>query len=587
MLKQAVAEKNRRNHPELTPEDDAAILQGALYALGLTEIEKLAVHLPRLTPEGQQVLSGPASLRLKVADLLNEVKPGSTGGGNLVKEGAVGGELPPESGALLQPDESARGEKQYRPEDIEGDVDRVVKIVPAKPEASRRIADARQWAKENLQGRELPNRETGIVAVPSDDSIGKMLAGGKPYPGERSAAMYSLPELFAEAARTTRHADDGSDRQVAQVHEFHAPFEYQGQVYRVRMLAKEFTPATKWPNKLHSYRIEDVVVEKETPAGTRAIAGGETTTRSTPSAGKMTLRQLFNDFKPKGDVKPLLQGDEDQKPRYDVREEGGRLVVANAVTGKAHDAANSIYSGDNTPAERARLESNARALNDTQREPRPDTSDPQPGTLPAVEKALAKADQHALANGETPTHTPGLVRQLIGNSGTDLMEKAGGALKTVSDRVHQYYDRVQEMVGQFYKPVAAVVHGANRKELTAALDQVAEYNLAWQTREYARMQMAKLEKTRADETGRFEVVARLNKGAAGKASARADVEAAEVSGWDGGQGAGSDPLGRTVVTKVAVEPGDPRGTGSGGSPARQSVRCGEEPGAADQAGIRI
>jgi hypothetical protein len=65
-----------------------------------------------------------------------------------------------------------------------------------------------------------------------------------------------------------------------------------------------------------------------------------------------------------GEVKPgeLYQDDDATAGAYRIEERDGRLWIVNAATGAAYKPGVSIYSGENTPEERARLENNLRVL---------------------------------------------------------------------------------------------------------------------------------------------------------------------------------------------------------------------------------
>lgn len=135
----------------------------------------------------------------------------------------------------------------------------------------------------------------------------------KAYQKERIAAIQSLSELTQVAVTTIKRSDDGRDVRVQHVVEFHAPFCFDGNVYRVRLLAKEFTELAKenektLVDKLHSMKIEDIIIKKIGSVtegvhaaqeghlanfGIKPIRTSDIDFASTPST--VTLRQLFKD----------------------------------------------------------------------------------------------------------------------------------------------------------------------------------------------------------------------------------------------------------------------------------------------------
>jgi hypothetical protein len=151
----------------------------------------------------------------------------------------------------------------------------------------------------------------------------------KPYQRERIAAIQSLSELVGRAEPTADYADRMAQPDVARIREFTAPFRFDGQIWTVRLLAKDFTVDAKTSNrtlrdKLHSLAIVDVEVEK--PAGSGAVGGegisldsigiDQTTALDrpeSPSAGPS--RPIIEQPPPQGKQNPP-----DQPPRQAIRD---------------------------------------------------------------------------------------------------------------------------------------------------------------------------------------------------------------------------------------------------------------------------
>lgn len=120
-------------------------------------------------------------------------------------------------------------------------------------------------------GDPLENKETGITAVVSRGSLGKMLSKSSwknsTSPQAHYMAVANLDKLFPLAIERIGRADRAGDTNIASIHHFDAPMPYDGQVLRVKMLVKETTD----PNSNNPlYTVSAVDVEK--PTSTRGDA---------------------------------------------------------------------------------------------------------------------------------------------------------------------------------------------------------------------------------------------------------------------------------------------------------------------------
>lgn len=202
-----------------------------------------------------------------------------------------------DSGQFTSKDKSASG----LPKEAAKKLDRKLPIIEVGVPSSLSAKTAEAWAIAHLRGTPLKNRETKTVWYASGKSFAKMLAGNKPFARVRVAALYALERLVRSAIRTDHRADDGRDPAVKAIHQFHVPVRFDGDVYSLRLTGKEFVPSRNLENKLHSYRIDDLVIEKE-PAGSISRVSRKAVP-SVPSAdSSISLRRLLGaDNYSKGD----------------------------------------------------------------------------------------------------------------------------------------------------------------------------------------------------------------------------------------------------------------------------------------------
>jgi hypothetical protein len=140
--------------------------------------------------------------------------------------------------------------------------------------------------------------------------------------------------------------------------------------------------------------------------------------------------------------------------RYLMAAQGGTVGVYDTQTGRT------ISTGvEDTPQNRDAVEVMLRDFNN-----------PAESSLRAADKAVA--DRPAL---DEPTHTPGVLRQIVGNSGCDLLEKGGGPLARLADKVYRYYDRWAELKGALGKPLRDAVAGLSRSEKKQVFAEFHDY----------------------------------------------------------------------------------------------------------------
>lgn len=179
-------------------------------------------------------------------------------------------------------------------------LDEPVPVIGAKPEARPVVAAAKAWAAQNLVGKALMNDDFGVEFAVSGRSISKITSAkaGDPNAGVRAAAVWSLPELVKEARGFVRANTKADDHQTRFVYELFAPFTFRGKTYSARIIAKDYPPGIRRTDKVHSLRIEDVLINEN-------AAGNSQERRETgavPSAAsQVTLRDLI----PPGSLPPV------------------------------------------------------------------------------------------------------------------------------------------------------------------------------------------------------------------------------------------------------------------------------------------
>ena len=193
-------------------------------------------------------------------------------------------------------------------------------------------------------------------------------------------------------------------------------------------------------------------------------------------------------------TEPRRHGDTE----YRVEERNGRLHVVNTATGKVDRPGNSLYSG--TLNERERLQAWADELNKLEEDRtapgslravdrelekessvfRPESRAGGGGTMPpdrggAGGEGSGRAGGSSVPLSDEPTQTPSRWRWILGNSGVDLLVKAGGAMKQLGETVKRYYDRQAELKGQLGKPLRDILGPLSRTEKRQVLDEFAAY----------------------------------------------------------------------------------------------------------------
>jgi hypothetical protein len=131
---------------------------------------------------------------------------------------------------------------------------------------AKNFKEARISAKE-FQGRELINKETGINAKVSRNTLDKMLSGKAAAKSENgathSAAVANVDEIFKNAALGWSKKDNSNDPNIAAIHRFFAPVEINNSVKMAKVTVKE-TVDSNLNNPLYS--VEAVEFNEESSA---------------------------------------------------------------------------------------------------------------------------------------------------------------------------------------------------------------------------------------------------------------------------------------------------------------------------------
>ncbi|MCC7334439.1 MAG: hypothetical protein IT422_05065 [Pirellulaceae bacterium] len=149
----------------------------------------------------------------------------------------------------------------------------------------------KQW-RENGP-REVINQD--LRAYVTSNTIRKITAGNKGYPQVRMAVAGKIAELFRAGVRVERE-DSNDDDSVEKISEVYSAFEHDGNLYRVRWIVKHLAIKNpNGPNKLHSGRVQDIVVSAQKNPATRKSGPKPD---PTISPGTLTLRALFRGVNP-------------------------------------------------------------------------------------------------------------------------------------------------------------------------------------------------------------------------------------------------------------------------------------------------
>ncbi|EIP99316.1 hypothetical protein OpiT1DRAFT_03830 [Opitutaceae bacterium TAV1] len=196
-----------------------------------------------------------------------------------------------------------------------GETVQIVKSPDRVP--SLKTKEAAKWARDNLRDQPLHNDDLSADFFLSRDGISKMVeqGGGKPFHRVRVAAIYSLKNLV-KYAKGVQMPDGSGSQNVSSVRHLWVPFSWQGSIYRMRLLVREFSDKNAKPD-VHSYRIEDVVFEKEKAPPVDKVA-------VRPEGLDPSLSDESGGAKPSGDKEA---GDENRQASSRVGE-GSEMTVA-------------------------------------------------------------------------------------------------------------------------------------------------------------------------------------------------------------------------------------------------------------------
>jgi valyl-tRNA synthetase len=180
---------------------------------------------------------------------------------------------------------------------------------------SLKQADAEKWARENLREKAFPNDDTGKEFFVSGGGIEKMLMGGKAFAQARIAAIYQLPVLIKEAKGLQTPDPDNDVNLKAKFH-LYVPFRWQGAVYRLRLIAREFhnqeLPA------VHSYRVEDIIFEDTKKPASGVKAHGQSRVAVTQSGSQVFLNDTVPADGAGVKLQSLPENEQKEKPASGV-----------------------------------------------------------------------------------------------------------------------------------------------------------------------------------------------------------------------------------------------------------------------------
>ncbi|MBF0555148.1 MAG: hypothetical protein HQK96_11435 [Nitrospirae bacterium] len=100
--------------------------------------------------------------------------------------------------------------------------------------------EAKQWAKANLQGKSLTNKDTGWKIDITGIGIDKALSKERLIPLKHIEAIRAIPELIENAALSETRPDRDNDPHIKNIHIFYAPLEIDGKLHSTKITVKEF-----------------------------------------------------------------------------------------------------------------------------------------------------------------------------------------------------------------------------------------------------------------------------------------------------------------------------------------------------------
>src|SRR3546814_462198 len=127
----------------------------------------------------------------------------------------------------------------------------------AQPVRHAQTFDQARGEAKQFQGKALVNRQMGMSAIVSRNSLDKMLSAKavakSESPAAHALAVANLDDLFARALHGWSKPDDKSDPNIVAIHRFFAPIMHNGKAVIAKMTVKE-TAQTNRPN--HLYTVE-------------------------------------------------------------------------------------------------------------------------------------------------------------------------------------------------------------------------------------------------------------------------------------------------------------------------------------------
>jgi hypothetical protein len=180
-------------------------------------------------------------------------------------------------------------------ESFEEIADQRIKIVLGLENAPKSKKEATDWWKKN--GVSSAIGPSGLKVSTPMGLISKITSGNKGFARVRMAIVPSIQDLLANGVGFSR-PDYRNEPDMDFVSEIYSAFEHDTQIYRVRWIVKHFKEDSQKGTKLHSARVEDIVIEpkNEKSSGTRTRDAEAAPHVHSPST--ITIRKLFNGINP-------------------------------------------------------------------------------------------------------------------------------------------------------------------------------------------------------------------------------------------------------------------------------------------------
>ncbi len=156
--------------------------------------------------------------------------------------------------------------------------------------------EIRQWAKDNIEGKSFPNKDTGWDIAVTGKGIGKVLSGKRVAIFNHIKAVRAIPELIENAILTETRPDRNNDPNIKNIHIFHAPVEVGNNFYRVKLTIKE----TKHGKLFYDHSLTEIKKPATTHARTDDTFSGSAP-HARQQAHTVSIKDLLKDVKTSGE----------------------------------------------------------------------------------------------------------------------------------------------------------------------------------------------------------------------------------------------------------------------------------------------